>query len=78
MLSRSHDIACGARSRERLAIKPPLLSLGSDLLLDLLLYLCESFEEELLYVASLVQDDLGESLDLLELSIFAAHNLSQV
>jgi hypothetical protein len=55
-----------------------LLSLGSDLLLDLLLYLCESFEEELLYVASLVQDDLGEGLDLLELSIFAAHNLSQV
>ena len=61
-----------------LTIQSSLLAFRTNLLADLLFDLFERLEEKLLHIATLIQDNLTECLDLSQLRVLRAHYLSKV
>ena len=62
--------------RMRLAIKSSSFALSWDLLSNLFLDLLKSFQEELLDITSLIQNNLTQSFDLTKLRILGSHDFS--
>ena len=61
-----------------LAVQSPLLAFSAYFLTDLLLYLLESFQEELFNITALIEDHLTEGLDFSQLRVLGAHYFSEI